>query len=188
MGIMGGGESRRARQAAEQTEQNRQARITNTTGAINAAYDAPQRKQQYADFVNAVRQRYTDDANRQKDVASRQLKFSNARGGNTGGSTDVDTRRTLGEEYSRGILDAEGKAQGSLADLQAQDEQSRQQLIGLAQSGLDQTTAAQRAGASTQFNAASARDSAFGKGLGEVFGGTADIYKKQQEAAAFRRG
>lgn len=178
----------RAQRAATRAEEQRRQQIADTTRQVNAVYDAPERKQQQADFLSALRERFTTDANRQKDVATRQLKFANARAGLTGGSQDVDSRRTLGEEYTRGLLEAENRAQGSLADLQARDEDSRQQLIGLAQSGADATTTAQRAGALQQANAAAARDSAFTRGLGEIFGATAEGYKKKEEAAAFRRG
>lgn len=180
--------AKRAQREATRAEEARQARIADTTRRINKVYDAPARQQQYSDFVSAVRKRYVDDANRQKAVATRQLKFANARAGLTGGSQDVDSRRTLGEEYTRGILDSESKAQGALADLRNQDEQSRLQLIQLGQSGLDATTAAQRAGALARSNAASALDGSAVRGLGDIFGATADTYKRQQEAAAFRRG
>lgn len=188
MGMFGGGGADRAQREAKQAEQQRQAQIAQTTGQINQIYDAPERQKQYADFVSAVRQRYTDDANRQKGVATRQLKFANARAGLNGGTQEVDSRRTLGEEYQRGLLEAENRAQGSLADLRNRDEESRLQLTGLAQSGLDATTAAQRAGAALRTNTGAARDASGLRGLGDIFGGTVDTYKKQQDAANFRRG
>lgn len=178
----------KAQREAEQAERERQARIAETTAAINEAYDAPTRQAQYTDFLNAVRQNYVSDANRQKTVADRNLKFSMARSGLVGGSADVDAKRTLGEEFTRGILDSENKAQGALADLRSQDEASRLNLIQLAQQGLDSTTAAQRAGAAIQASAQGAKADSMAKGLGDIFGTTASIYKQQQEADARRRG
>lgn len=62
------------------------------------------------------------------------------------------------------------------------------QIISMIRSGLDSTTAAQRAGSAMQANAQSAQGRAMSQGLGEMFGGTADLYKRQAEAAERRRG
>lgn len=177
-----------AQKEAQRAEADRQARIANTTTQINSAYDAPGRQAQYGDFLKAVRQNYTDDATRQKTVADRGLKFSMARSGLTGGSAAVDARRTSGEEFQRGILQAEDRAQGALGDLKMGDEQSRLQLIQMAQSGLDATTAATRANAAISAGAQSALSDSKAKGLGDVFGATIKTVGAQQEAAAQRRG
>jgi hypothetical protein len=177
-----------AQREAQRAEAERQARIASTTKQINSAYDAPGRQAQYDDFLKAVRQNYTDDATRQKQVADRGLKFSLARGGLTGGSAAVDANRRSGEEFQRGILQAEDLAQGALGDLKMSDEQSRLQLIQMAQSGLDSATAAQRANASIAAGAQTAMSDAKAKGLGDVFGSTIKTIGAQQEAAAQRRG
>lgn len=182
------GASNSAQHEAQRAEQERQARIASTTNQINAAYDAPGRKAQYDDFLKAVRQNYTEDATRQKGVADRSLKFSTARSGLYGGSADVDARRTSGEEFQRGILQAEDRAQGALGDLKTADEQSRLQLIQMAQSGLDATTAAQRSNAAISAGAQSALADSKAKGLGDIFGSTIKTVGAQQEAAAQRRG
>lgn len=178
----------KAQREAQQAEEARRAAIAETTRRINAVYDAPERQRQYGDFVGAVRDNYVRDAQRQKKVTDRNLKFSMARSGLVGGSADVDAKRTLGEEFTQGILNAESKAQSSLADLKAQDEASRLNLIQLAQSGLDATTATQRAGAQIQASAQGAKSDAMAQGLGDIFGTTSSIYKQQQEAAARRAG
>ncbi len=185
---MGMGSSNRAQREAQRAEDQRRAAITGTTAEVNRIFDAPARQTQYADYAGAVRKRYTDDANRQKGIADRQLKFSLARSGLAGGSADVDARRTLGEEYSRGILSAEDKAQSAVADLKSRDEQQRLNLIQLVQSGLDATTAAQRANAQVAQTSEAARGTAGLTGLGDIFGATAAQYKAQQEAAARRQG
>lgn len=184
---MGGG-SGKAQRAAERQEAERQAAIRAGTGRINAIFDAPERQAQYADFVNAVRENYMRDANRQKALADRRLKFSLARSGLTGGSAAVDANRTLGEEYTQGILGAESRAQAAGGDLRGQDEATRLQLQSMVQAGLDATTAASRAMSGIQANAQSAKGAAFAQGLGDIFGSTADIYRRQEEAAARRRG
>lgn len=186
---MGAGNSAaRAQREAQWAEQAKQQRINQTVGQINAIYDSPERQQGQQDFVKALREYYTQDATKQKEVADRQRKFSIARGGLAGGSADVDSRRTLGEEFQKGLLAAEDRAQGGLADLRAQDEQSRSELIRLAQSGLDATTAASRAASNIRASAEGAMATAKTGGLGDIFGATADTYKRQQQAAEFRRG
>lgn len=184
---MGSGGASGAQRAAERAEAERQAGIRNAIGQINAVFDSPGRQSQYDDYINAVRERLTTDANRQKAMADRRLKFSMARQGLTGGSAQVDANRTLGEDFSQGLLEAERRAQGAGSDLRSQDEATRMNLIQLAQSGLDATTAAQRAGAAMQASADTARSGAFAQGLGDVFGSTADIYRRQEDAAARRR-
>lgn len=174
-----------ANQQAAAEEERRQA----TAGAIervNRIYDDPGRQYQYRTFLDAMRQQYGDQLKKQQGEATRQLKFSTARSGLSGGSQDVDSKRTLGEEFTKGVLEAENRSQAALGDLKAQDEASRLNLIQMAQQGLGATDAAARAGAMIQSNAASARDASTVKGLGDVFGATADTYKKQQEAAVRR--
>lgn len=184
MGSGGGDASRQARIAEEQ----RQARIADTTARINSVYDAPDRKNQYSDFLGAVRQHYNDDATRQKQVADRNLKFSMAKSGLSGGSADADARQTLGEEFTRGLLKSEDNAQAALGDLKASDESSRLQLLTMAQSGLDATTAASRAMANVQQGAQTARARATADGLGDIFAATNKTYQQQQEAAGRRAG
>jgi peptidoglycan hydrolase-like amidase len=180
--------ARRAEKRATAAETERQSAMADATGRVNAVFDSPGREAQQTDFLEALRERYMTDANRQKRVADRNLKFSMARGGLTGGSAAVDANRTLGEEYSEGIVKAESGAQGALGDLKAQDEASRMGILQMIRSGLDATTAASRAGAAMQSNAQVASGRAFGEGLGDMFGNTASLYKTQQEAAERRRG
>lgn len=172
----------------KELERRRQAAILAGTSRVNAVFDSPDRAKQQQDFLNAIRAYYTQDANKQKGIADRKLKFSMARSGLTGGSAAVDSNRLLGEEYTKGLLDSENKAQAGYNDLRAQDEQSRLNLLSMVRSGMDTTTAASRAGAAISQNAATAQTDAMSRGLGDVFGSTANVYKDQQEAAARRRG
>lgn len=169
-------------------EAARQIAIKQGSAAVNNIFDSPERAAQHEEFLKALREFYTADANKQKGIADRTLKFSMARNGLTGGSASVDANRTLGEEYQKGLLDAENKAQGAYSDLQGQDENTRMSLLSAVRSGLDATTAAQRAGAQMQSNAASAQSQSMAQGLGDIFGQTATTYKAGQDAAAKRRG
>lgn len=185
---MSGGGSNDAQRAAERAEAERQARIREATARINAAFDNPNRAQERTDFFNATRAYNMDDLNRQKSDADRNLKFAMARSGLTGGSTAIDNARRLGEDYTRGVIEADRRAQSALADLNAADEGSRLQLIQMAQSGLDATTGSARAFESLRNNLQANRATATAQGVGDVFSRFADIYRQSQTEAERRRG
>jgi len=147
---------------AARMEMERQERIRESQGRINQVFDNPRRARDIADFVSATRSRLTDDLNRQNTDATRELKFALARGGLSGGSVNVDQNRRLGDEYNRGLLNVEGRAQGAGAQLEAADQNMRAQLIQLATSGLDSTTAASQAAAGLRSNFENARSHAYG--------------------------
>jgi hypothetical protein len=182
------GQDNSAQNAARIDEASRQQRIADSTRRIDATFDSPQRQLQYDDYAKALRGYYTQDADRQKAIADRTLKFSLARGGLTGGSAAVDAGRTLRDDYTRGILDADQRTQAGVSDLRSSDQQSRLNLIQLANAGTDATSAATNAGAALRTNLAGAQQAGRANSLGDLFGNTADIYKRQQTAAALRRG
>lgn len=175
-----------AEQRAIHEEKLKQEQISNTEKALSDVYDSPERQAQYDDYVAALRDSYGTDLNKQKSSADRNLKFSMARSGLTGGSAAVDSNRTLGEEFQKGVLNAENKAQASLGELKAADEATRSNLFQLGLQGADATTTASRAQAGAQSALASQQATAQAQGLGDIFAGTADIYKRQNEAAAKR--
>lgn len=182
------GSSNRAVKQAKRQERERQAAIDLGTGRVNAIYDAPDRVGQRDDFIAALRAQYGDQLDRQKAVADRRLRFALARNGLTGGSAAVDANRTLGEDYMAGLVDAENRAQGAGAGLMAQDEESRLALLQLVQSGMDAATAGSRAQSALRTNLERSRTGALTDSLGDVFGNTATIYKRQEEGAERRRG
>lgn len=170
--------------AAAQAESERQARISKNVSDINGAFAG--RESQYADFANALRTKYTGDLNRQYGEANRNLKFELAGAGLTGGSVAKDQGADLGRQMTEGTVAAEQKVGSQEAGLRAADENSRTQLISLAQAGGDigngatQTANMLRANYDSNANAANT--------LGDVFGGTAATYKAMQEARNLRRG
>ncbi len=182
---MGSG-SNRAQQQAQQAEQQRQAQIGATTAAVNAAYNSPARVRQIQDFVRAMRDYYGQDLDRQKAINDRELRFALARNGVTGGSTQIDQQRTAGEMYQRGVLDAERRAQGAGAQLAGQDQQTRLNLISMAQSGLDADTAAQQAASAMRTSLDSELAGAQAQGLGDVFAGMARLYDQSRQARQYR--
>lgn len=183
---MGSG-SNKAQREAQAVEQQRQAQIAHTVAEINRIYDSPQREAQIQDFVSAMRDYYGQDLDRQKAQNDRALKFALARGGLTGGSTQIDQSRRLGEDYQRGVLAADRQAQGAGAQLRSQDQSSKMNLIAMAQSGLDATTAAQQAASSMRSALESQMATSRVQGLGDMFGDLAKVYDQSQQAAERRR-
>lgn len=181
---LGGGNA--AKEAAEQ-ERVRQGQISSTTARINSIYDSPERAAQQQGFFESLRGLLTGDVTRQHADAVRQVKFANARAGQTGGSVAQDNNTQVGKEYSRSLLDATRRAQGGLADLKSSDESARSNLIGMAQAGLDTGAAASQAAAGMRVGLDKARATNMG-GLPDAFKATSDIWKRSQEAAERRRG
>ncbi len=177
-------EARSAERRAAQVEADRQKRISGNVANINSAFSG--RQPQYDALGAALRERFNTDLARQRADATRQSKFSLARGGLSGGSAAVDAGRLLKREGQEGVLQAERQARAGVADLQAKDEQARTQLISLAQSGNDIGDAAAQTSQMLRANLAGANS--LQNGLGEVFGNTAKTYRAQQDAAARRRG
>jgi hypothetical protein len=172
---------------AEQAERERQAQINATQQRIEGVFAAPQREADIADFLEATRGYYRDDANRQQGDAARSLQFALARTGNTGGSYDADTNRRLAETYQRGILEADRRAQSSAAALRSADQQSKQQLLAMAQSGLDMTTASTNAAQALRNNLSGAKADAREGSLGSLFSSFGDIYSNSVKQDEERR-
>lgn len=178
--------SNRATRQAERAEQDRQRQVERGRTAVDQAMTG--REAEYGQFVNALREHLLSDLTRQQSQAARQLRFGLARGGLTAGSFAGDAGTNLARESSLGQMGAERRVQGAEADLRGADENTRLNLYQLVQGGADATTAAQRAGAAMRSNLSGAMGANLSEGLGNVFGGTADLYRRQQEAAERRRG
>lgn len=176
-----------AADVAARMEMERQERIREAQGRINQVFDNPRRARDIADFVSATRSKLMEDLNRQNTDAARELKFSLARGGLSGGSVNVDQNRRLTDEYNRGVINVEGRAQGAGAQLEAADQDARARLIQLATSGLDATTAASQAAAGLRSNFENARSQAFGEQLGDQFATIGGFVKNRREEAARRQ-
>lgn len=185
---MSGGSSNSAQRAAEAAERERQAQIRGSVGRINEAFDNPNRQREIGDYLGATRQFYMNDLNRQKGETDRNLKFAMARSGQTGGKVAIDSAARVGQDYSRGVIESDRRAQSAAADLRSQDESSRLGLIQMAQSGLDATTGSSRALSALQSNLQAGRATSTAQGLGDAFGTFANLFKRSQEAAAARRG
>lgn len=183
-----GSSSNSAQSAAEARDREEQARIQQNTVAVNNVFDSPERAKQIEDFTNAVRAQYMDELGRQQTINSNQLQFSLARSGNTGGSLDRDQNKQLGESYQRGVLKAEQGAQGSAADLRSSDEATRNQLLGLVQSGGDVGTALANAATSQQNNLLSAKSTVDVRSIGDAYSDFSDIFNRSKQQSEYRRG
>ncbi|HEL3740231.1 TPA: hypothetical protein ACOFB9_000739 [Stenotrophomonas maltophilia] len=172
-----------AADVAARMEMERQERIREAQGRINQVFDNPRRARDIADFVSATRTKLMDDLNRQNTDAARELKFSLARGGLSGGSVAVDQNRRMSDDYNRGALTVESRAQGAGAQLEAADQDQRARLIQLATSGLDANTGAQQAAAGLRSNLEAARSTAFGEDLADQFGGIGAFVKQRRDEA-----
>jgi hypothetical protein len=180
--------SNSAANAANAAENRRQSAIKRSQRSINAVFDNPQRKADIADFVNATRDYYQQDLSRQKANADRNLIFSLAKSGLVGGSTQRDQQQLLGEDYGRGLLQTEQKAQGAGASLEAADQDARARLISLATSGLDATTAASQSAAAMRSSLQAGRSEALAGNLADSFGHINDFVTRSRDAQKYRQG
>jgi hypothetical protein len=176
-----------AQNAADKTEAARKTQVAASTARINQIFSSPAREQQYQSLGDALNQYYLQDANRQKGIADRNLTFSLARSGLTGGSAAADSGTQLADEYAQGLLQAGQKAQSAVSGLRGQDQTTRAQLTQLAQNGLDSTSAASQAAEAMQASIGGAKANAATQGLGDIFGQTSKLYQQQQQNAALRK-
>lgn len=176
----------KATKRAEQAEAQRQSQISGNVQSINRAFTG--REPQYAQFTDALRNRLNTQFNQQRQLATRQNKFALAKSGLTGGSAAVDAGRRLTREAQDGALQVERTAQGAGADLRAKDENTRNQMIALAQSGTNIGNAGQQTAQMLQANIGGAQNQDLVNRLGDIFGGTAQAYRTAQDAKERRRG
>ena len=184
---MSGGSSNRAADEANRQEQQRQAAIAATQARVNQVFDSPTRAGEIADAVGGMRDYFVSDLDRQKGDADRALRFALARSGLTGGSTQIDQQRRVTDDYAKGLLQVEQRAQGFGANLSAADQDARARLIGLATSGLDATTAAAQSAAAMRSNLEAAQSDAFMSSLGDIFGNTKNFATSVADARTRRQ-
>lgn len=177
--MSGGNDS--AQKEAQRAEQQRQAQIARTSQSIESIFSDPSRQAQYDDVYNATRDLGMADLDRQKAQADRSTTFALARSGLTGGSRATDVGTQLGQDYINGLLTVDQKAQAAKSDFMNADQTTKNNLLSLAQAGLDITTANQNAASALQSNLEGARATGLVNGIGEVFGTAADIAKASED-------
>lgn len=176
-----GSTSNNASREAQAAEDRRRAEIAEAQRRIEAIFSDPSREAGVRDVEDATRAYLMQDLDRQNARSSRELKFALARDGLTMGSADVDRNRDLAENYLRGGIEVQRRANAAGNSLRQADQSAKQNLFALAQSGLDMTTAVRQASQSMQANLAGAKADALQSGLGDVFSGLGDVYKRSRE-------
>lgn len=173
--------------ATAQTQQAQQQQsINSNVSAINNAFQG--RQGQYNDYLSALNSSYQTQLNQQQADASRGLKFSLARNGQTGGSVAADQGGELQKEMGQGQITAEQQAQGKVAALQSSDQAEKQQLISLAQSGANIGNAGEQVADSLNANLQGAQANLGPNTLGQIFGGVTNSISNYNTAAQSRLG
>jgi hypothetical protein len=157
-------------------EAARQAKIQAAVDAVNAQFSGTNRNAMYTDIGDATKAVATRDLDKQFTNASKQNLFGLARAGLLGGSVDAEASGDLQQRYGEGKIRAEQAGVGAASDLQATDEKTRQNLIGLAQSGIDTGTAAQLASGQMSAAAQAAKANTQQASVGRLFDDLSQAY------------
>lgn len=171
---------------ARQMEDERQQRVADATNRINAIFNQGNRQSLYDQQRQAVYDLNANDVNRQYSDAERANRFGLARSGLIGGSADIDSNADLTRRANEGLIKAAGIGDQAAADLQTSDERARQNLISMAQSGIDTGQAGQMALQQLDANTASAASARGGATVGGLFDSLANayLYGQQQQGLA----
>lgn len=111
----------------------REGRIRDAMGSVNSIFSGrTPMYQQFADDTFDLSKFSLDD---EQKLNTRQLMFSLARNGLTGGSTDIDKGVDLGNKYAFGLQTARSQADSAGDSLRQQDQSLKSQLLGLASTG-----------------------------------------------------
>lgn len=146
------------------------------------------RKGLYDEQRQAVTDLNRRDVDRQFQDAERANRFGLARAGLSGGSADIDSNAELTRRTNEGLIKAAGIGDQAAADLQTSDERTRQNLISMAQSGIDTGQAAQMALSQLDANSANAASARSGATVGNLFGDLAQAYLYGQQQQGARAG
>jgi hypothetical protein len=138
------------------------------------------REAMYREISDAVSQTATRDLDRQYTDISKKNLFGLARSGLLGGSVDAEAGGQISELYGEGKLRASQLGQQAGSDLRVTDERTRQNLIGLAQSGLDTGTAASLAAGQMGAAAEAARAQGNSASVGRLFDDMGQAYLRNE--------
>lgn len=177
-----------AERQARIAENRRMQGINEAVGQINALYGSAGRQRQYDDLLGALRERYQFDLGQQKQTADRRGKFAMARRGLTTGSADFDARRRRGEDFMRALVGSENSAQATIGRLRSNDDAARRSMLSMAYSGMDASTAAQRAQATMSANIQGAQADFIPYALDSIGEAGADAYGMGIRDDAYTQG
>lgn len=182
--MCGGGSNKVAKQQQEADDQ-KQAQIAAGTQAVNSVFDAPSRQADINSFTGATKQLLRQNLDDQQVDAQRNTKFALARNGQFGGQVDVDQNANLAKTYNQGLLKVTQAANAAGERVKQSDENSRQNLLGLVQSGLDQNSAAIQAGNLRASNIATETAAIDPNTVSGAFGNLADYYTNSTTQKAY---
>ena len=146
------------------------------------------REKLYNEQEQAVYDLNAKEVNDQYADAERANRFALARNGLLGGSSDVESNANLQEKTNEGLIQARALGQQAASDMRTADEQSKQSLIAMAQSGIDTGTAQQMAQAQLSANAQSALGQRGGATIGSLFDNLSQAYLTRQIMNAAQNG
>lgn len=195
-------------------EEDRQRKVQAAVDAINAKFNATEgfgigfgpvvagkgpnaptggpprmaREKLYDDLSGAVKETAMRDVDKQYTKASRANTFGLARAGLLGGSVDAEAGGELQTTYGEGKLKAAQAGMSAASDLRATDEKTRQNLISLAQSGMDVGTASSLAAGQMGAAAEVAKNNANAASVGSLFDGMSQAYLTNQMLKARQPG
>jgi hypothetical protein len=181
----GGAKKAAAQQQAE--ENARQAKIQAATDTINAKFNDPLRQQTYQEVGNAARDLNLRELQKVFSQYNKQNIFGLARSGLLGGSVDAESGADLQQRFGEGKIKAEKAGLDAQAQLRTQDEKSRQNLISLAQSGIDTGTASTMAANQLSSAADVARAGANTNTLAGLFDGLTQAYLARQQGQVMQQ-
>ena len=185
----GGGDGGAAARAAEE-----KARVAEGIKRINEVFgtssDTPealsaaqQREKLYSTISEDAKKKALIDLEKERAITERELNFSLARNGLSGGSRDVDANKDVLDTTQQGILKASEMGLSTANDARSNDEKTRVNLINSIQSGLDSGSAVQSAYTGLANNANIARDNANAISLTGFF----DTLRANQQAAQYNQ-
>lgn len=146
------------------------------------------REKLYEEQQQAIYDLNAKEVNDQYADAERANRFALARNGLLGGSSDIESNARLQEKTNEGLIQAQALGQQAASDLRTADEQSKQSLIAMAQSGIDTGTAQQMAQAQLNANAQSALGQRGGATIGNLFDNLSQAYLTRQIMNATQNG
>jgi len=124
------------------------------------------------------------DLNKERGITERELKFSLARNGLSGGSRDIDANKDVLDTYQQGVLKASNIGLQTANNARSNDEKTRVNLINSIHAGLTDSDAMTQAYTSMANNAKQAQDEANNTSLAGFF----DVLKNQQANAQYNAG
>lgn len=168
----GGGGGNQAWEIENQRNQKAQEAIAE----INKIFDSANRDALYGQQRDAVYGMNRQEVERQAREAERANRFAMARNGLLGGSVDIDSNAELNRRTNEGLSQAAGIADAAASDLRAADEQTRSNLVSMAQAGTDATTAGQLANSQLAQNAQAASADRAVASVSDLFGNLSNAY------------